>query len=186
MFSNVRAITRWPWCAGARRCQSRSCSLRCACSTLTSPTRSARAAWIEQRPSAPLSSPASGLWSCLPTSWGAGSLNRDDNQEPPCSSRLPTRRSGVTSRIRPRGATTVWPAATSLMTMAFAPMIAPNPTRIGPRTLAPGNTWTLSSKTGTSQCPARPPTTTPGTVSSFRPGEPEDGSLDRCRRTPLS
>src|SRR5665647_312937 len=68
------AITRWPWCAGARRCQRRSCSLRCACSTLTSPTRSARAAWIEQRPSAPLSSPASGLWSCLPTSWGAGSL----------------------------------------------------------------------------------------------------------------
>jgi hypothetical protein len=60
MITNVRAVTRWPSCAGARRCQRRSCSLRCACSTLTSPTRSARAAWIEQRPSAPLPSPAVG------------------------------------------------------------------------------------------------------------------------------
>src|ERR1035438_3871885 len=42
MFTNVKAVARWPSCAGARRCQRRSCSLRCACSTLTSPTRSAR------------------------------------------------------------------------------------------------------------------------------------------------
>jgi len=33
------AVPRRPLCAGARRCQRRSCSLRCACSTLTSPTR---------------------------------------------------------------------------------------------------------------------------------------------------
>src|SRR5438270_11662840 len=64
---------------------------------------------------------------------------------------------------------TVSPGATSWMTTALAPTLAPAPIRIGPRTLAPAPIFAPSSITGAPGISERPPMTTPGESSTLRP-----------------
>src|SRR5690606_34082160 len=76
------------------------------------------------------------------------------------SSRTPRRASGEARSGRAGIPPTTWPGSTSCSTTPLAPMMAPSPTTIGPRSVAPGEMRTSSPIHGAPWSPERPPMVT--------------------------